>query len=130
MASFLANNGGSPRRCEKHPGGENPPDHLFLDLFWMQVVEPYAISEPFSTAGKVNLNYQMLPFRNIRRAKSAGFATKLVFVTVSLETALDRNAKRERTVPEEIVREKAETIYTAFEIAAKEADHVEMVWND
>ncbi|MEI6494040.1 MAG: Verru_Chthon cassette protein A, partial [Verrucomicrobiota bacterium] len=25
------------------------PDHLFLDNFWMPVVEPYAISEPFST---------------------------------------------------------------------------------
>jgi uncharacterized protein (TIGR02600 family) len=40
-----------------------------MDLFWMPVVEPYAISEPFSTAGKVNLNYQMVPFQNyIRRA--------------------------------------------------------------
>jgi hypothetical protein len=39
-----------------------PPDHLFLDLFWMPIVEPYAISEPFSTAGKVNMNYEMVPF--------------------------------------------------------------------
>jgi uncharacterized protein (TIGR02600 family) len=39
-----------------------PPDHLFLDLFWMPVVEPYAISEPFSTAGKVNMNYEIVPF--------------------------------------------------------------------
>ena len=39
-----------------------PPDHLFLDLFWMPVVDPYAISEPFSTAGKVNLNYEIVPF--------------------------------------------------------------------
>lgn len=67
---------------------------------------------------------------NIRRAKAAGFTTKLLFVTVSLETALARNAARERTVPEEVVREKAETIYTAFEIAAKEVDDVEVVWND
>ncbi|MDF1811196.1 MAG: Verru_Chthon cassette protein A [Verrucomicrobiales bacterium] len=51
-----------------HPGAKNPPDHLLLDLFWMPVVEPYAISEPFSTAGKVNLNYQILPFTYIRRA--------------------------------------------------------------
>ena len=40
------------------------PDHLFLDLFWMPVVEPYALSEPFSTAGKVNLNYEIVPFGN------------------------------------------------------------------
>jgi uncharacterized protein (TIGR02600 family) len=39
-----------------------PPDHLWLDLFWMPVVEPYAISEPFSTAGKVNMNYEIVPF--------------------------------------------------------------------
>ena len=39
-----------------------PPDHLLLDLFWMPVVEPYAVSEPFSTAGKVNMNYEIVPF--------------------------------------------------------------------
>ena len=45
-----------------------PPDHLFLDLFWMPVVEPYAISEPFSTAGKVNMNYAIVPFGYINRS--------------------------------------------------------------
>lgn len=48
-----------------HPGADTnlgPPDHLMLDLFHMPVVEPYAISEPFSTAGKVNMNYVMAPF--------------------------------------------------------------------
>jgi uncharacterized protein (TIGR02600 family) len=39
-----------------------------MDLFWMPVVEPYAVSEPFSTAGKVNINYQIVPFNHIRRA--------------------------------------------------------------
>lgn len=54
-----------------HPGqtGANQPkDHLIMDLFWMPVCEPYAISEPFSTAGKVNLNYEIAPFRYLRRA--------------------------------------------------------------
>lgn len=51
-------------------GGQNPPDHLLLEFFWMPVVEPYAISEPFSTAGKVNMNYQIFPFTNIRRASA------------------------------------------------------------
>ncbi|GEP42277.1 hypothetical protein BGE01nite_15680 [Brevifollis gellanilyticus] len=55
--------GGPPRL-----GGSNPPDHLLLEFFWMPVVEPYAISEPFSTAGKVNLNYQIFPFTHIKRA--------------------------------------------------------------
>ena len=51
-----------------HPGSANPPDHLILDLFQMPVVEPYAISEPFSTAGKVNLNWQIAPFSYIKRS--------------------------------------------------------------
>ncbi len=46
-----------------HPsGGVSPPDHLLLDLFSMPVVEPYAVSEPLSTAGKLNMNYQIAPF--------------------------------------------------------------------
>jgi uncharacterized protein (TIGR02600 family) len=50
-----------------HPGATNPPDHLWTDLFWMPVVEPYAISEPFSTAGKINMNYAIAPFDYITR---------------------------------------------------------------
>lgn len=50
-----------------HPGIATPKDHLWMDLFWMPVAEPYAISEPFSTAGKVNLNYQIVPFTYITR---------------------------------------------------------------
>ncbi|MFZ4779726.1 MAG: hypothetical protein ACOYM3_30575, partial [Terrimicrobiaceae bacterium] len=44
------------------------PDHLLMDLFWMPVVEPYAISDRFSTAGKINMNYQILPFTYIERS--------------------------------------------------------------
>ena len=58
----------NPLGKSAHPGAQTPPDHLFLDLFTMPIVEPYAISEPFSTAGKVNLNYQILPFSYIRRS--------------------------------------------------------------
>lgn len=60
----------SGHRYDSHPGAGSSgqlPDHLLLDLFWMPVVEPYAISENFSTSGKVNLNQQILPFRHIRR---------------------------------------------------------------
>lgn len=51
-----------------HPGWSLPRDHLLMDLFWMPVVEPYAISEPFSTAGKVNMNFEILPFTKIERS--------------------------------------------------------------
>lgn len=52
------------------------PDHLFIDLLWMPVVEPYAISEPFATAGKINLNYQMAPFTHIERSTGLYAALK------------------------------------------------------
>ncbi|MCB1225064.1 MAG: Verru_Chthon cassette protein A [Verrucomicrobiales bacterium] len=58
-------------------GGVNaPPDHYLLELFRMPIVEPYAISDPTSTAGKINLNYQMLPFTHIRRATGLHAAMK------------------------------------------------------
>lgn len=59
-----------------HPGQLSPPDHYLADLFWMPVVEPYAISETLSTAGKINMNYQMLPFTHIRRATALHAAMK------------------------------------------------------
>lgn len=45
-----------------------PPDHTILDWFWMPVVQPYAISERFSTAGKINMNYRIAPFGYVKRA--------------------------------------------------------------
>ncbi len=51
----------------RQQGGVDPPDHVIMDLFWMPVVEPYAISEPLSTAGKINMNYAMQPFKHIER---------------------------------------------------------------
>lgn len=51
------------------PGGfTSDPDYLMMDLFWMPVVEPYAISEPLSTAGKINMNYQIVPFTYLERS--------------------------------------------------------------
>lgn len=61
---------------EPHPGTQSPRDHLLMDLFWMPVIEPYAISEPFSTAGKVNLNYEIAPFSYIRRTTALHAAMK------------------------------------------------------
>jgi|GEM_PF-1627475 len=54
-----------------HPGlataANKAPDHLYLDFFWMPVAEPYPISDQLSTAGKINLNYQIMPFPYINR---------------------------------------------------------------
>jgi uncharacterized protein (TIGR02600 family) len=62
------------------PPYTSPPDHLWLDLFWMPEAEPYAISEPFSTGGKVNLNYEIVPFTYIKRATAlrAAMATEKI----------------------------------------------------
>lgn len=53
---------------KSHIGGASSEDYRISDLFWMPAVEPYAISETLSTAGKINLNYMIMPFTYIRRA--------------------------------------------------------------
>jgi len=76
-----------------HPGNTNragdgttlqgaPPDHLLLDLFHMSVVEPYAVSEPLSTAGKINMNYQIAPFSYIKRGTGISAVLKSEKLTV------------------------------------------------
>jgi hypothetical protein len=68
-----------------HPGNASPgtslPDHLLLDLFWMPVVEPYGISEPFATSGKINLNYPIAPFSYITRKTGLDAVLKSVMIT-------------------------------------------------
>ena len=58
---------GSPVNTPVGPPYTTPPDHLLLDLFHMPVVEPYAISEPLSTAGRINMNHRIVPFTYINR---------------------------------------------------------------
>jgi len=60
-ASYTAINAPQP------PPYTIPPDSTFLDFFTMPIVEPYAISEPLSSAGKVNMNYQIVPFTYLVR---------------------------------------------------------------
>ncbi len=56
-----------PAADTAHPGFATPPDYLVLDNFWMPVVEPYALSTPMATAGKINLNDQIAPFTWLHR---------------------------------------------------------------
>ncbi len=77
----------------QHYGANNPPDYLLADLFNMPVVEPYAISEPLSTAGRINLNYQILPFTGIKR--TTGLHAVLSGQRVSaIPNSLSQNANR------------------------------------
>jgi len=73
---------------ERHPGNVmTPRDHLLLDLFTMPFVEPYLISEPLSTAGRVNLNYHIVPFPYIKRSTALRAALASMRVT-AVKTAL------------------------------------------
>lgn len=57
----------APLAGSSHFGLTAPADRLLLDLFHLPVVEPYAISEPFSTAGRINMNTQIMPFTTLVR---------------------------------------------------------------
>lgn len=70
-----------------HPGLLSPPDHLLLDLFWMPIAEPYPISDQFSTAGKINLNYAIMPFSYIKRKTALHALMKAIWMTVLPDTA-------------------------------------------
>lgn len=61
-----------------HLGATAPADSALLDLFWMPVVDPYPISQPLSTAGKVNMNSQIAPFSYIKRSTAIMGALKSV----------------------------------------------------
>ncbi len=51
-----------------HFGFKDPPDRWWLDFFWMPPVEPQGVCDDMATEGKVNLNYQIIPFTWIKRA--------------------------------------------------------------
>lgn len=68
--------------------------------------------------------------RQMEQAKAMGFTIRLVYVVVSLQTSLERNAKRTRVVPESVIREKAQNIATSFQIVAPHADEVQVINND
>lgn len=67
---------------------------------------------------------------SIKQARAAGFEISLLYVKCSLETSLQRNARRERVVPEQVVREKFATIATSFEIVSMYVDNVKVIDND
>lgn len=63
-----------------HPGAGSSADSALLDLFWMPVVDPYPISQPLSTSGKVNMNCQIAPFTYVTRSTALLGALKSVKV--------------------------------------------------
>ncbi|CAN5758141.1 hypothetical protein BH09VER1_BH09VER1_12880 [soil metagenome] len=82
----------NPSIGSSHPGLSGLPDYLFLDLFWMPVAEPYPISEEFSTAGKINLNYKIMPFPYINRKTGMYALLKSTWLT-ALNTSMAADYK-------------------------------------
>lgn len=85
------------------------PDFLWLDLFWMPIVQPYAISEPFSTGGKINMNYQIAPFSYIHRDTAVRAAMKAVNV-IAIPT---RSELSRMTAPEPYI-DSVDPSYASF----------------
>jgi len=94
-----------PFQGSSHPGFDKPADHLLLDFFWLPIVEPYPISERMSTAGKVNLNYQMWPFPYIERSTAIRGVMKPVPISVIKDhesrIAKTNAAPNSRSVPKQ-----------------------------
>jgi predicted kinase len=63
-------------------------------------------------------------------AREHGYRRVLMYVKVDLETALARNAKRVRRVPETAIREQAVGIASRFERLRGNADVVQVIRND
>jgi len=66
----------------------------------------------------------------IKDLQAQGYTTEIVYVKVSMKTSLKRNRQRERFVPEEIIREKAEFISTSFDILSSIADEITVIDNN
>jgi hypothetical protein len=75
----------NPAAGASHPGLPTTffgvGDHLYLDFLWMPVAEPYPISDQLSTAGKINLNYQIMPFSFIQRKTALHALMKNTWMT-------------------------------------------------
>lgn len=88
---FDRNTGGT----RDHFGFLTPRDHLWLENFWMPAVEPAGMSDGFSTEGKVNMNYQIMPFLWIKRASAMYGALHGVRVTAIPSTAVSSGAYKD-----------------------------------
>jgi predicted kinase len=63
-------------------------------------------------------------------AHAAGYNVEVVYVTCSMASALIRNAGRDRSVPENLLRDKYSTIATSFEIISRYVDGTTVINND
>ncbi|MBL9114814.1 MAG: Verru_Chthon cassette protein A [Verrucomicrobiaceae bacterium] len=79
---------GIPHTGRGQPG--MPADHLFMDLFWMPLVDPRPYSYGCATEGKININFQIMPFRHVIRSTGVHAVLKGEFVTAINSTLASR----------------------------------------
>ena len=65
----------------------------------------------------------------IGMAHELGYTVILCYVKTTLAVALERNRKRERTVPEYILRDRYSLLATSFDIVSGYADEIRVVNN-
>ena len=85
----------------------------------------YAIPGTGGTTGKDGEKSKKVQY--LRRAKDAGFVTRVVLLTCSDDVALKRNARRPRQLPEEIVKSSIEAAAAAFEVLSKQCDMAQQI---
>lgn len=66
----------------------------------------------------------------IQDAKGLGYTVELCYVKVSLATAIERNSKRERVVPQYIIEEKFSLLPVSLDVLAGYVDSFVVVKND
>ena len=68
--------------------------------------------------------------RMTQQAQELGYEVEMVYVKVTLATSIERNSKRDRVVPMEVIIEKYEQIESAMKIAEKFVDTFTVIDNE
>jgi predicted kinase len=111
----------------KDPAPLHPWSKDVTDRMWSDCLAGLTSDEITLLDGTGTNSEDMI--RKIRDAKNAGFEAVLLYVRVPLTVALERNAARERNVPESIVIQKSTEITISFDIVRNHADSVTVVDN-
>ncbi|MFZ4594813.1 MAG: Verru_Chthon cassette protein A, partial [Verrucomicrobiaceae bacterium] len=86
-----------------HFGFSSPRDHLWLEFFHLPTTEPEGFGDAVSTEGKVNMNYQMMPFTWIERSTAMHGALHGVRLTAIPSTAVAAKDKHNDPINNETV---------------------------
>ncbi len=100
----------------------SPPDHLWLEFFTHPITEPWPMTANFAAEGKVNMNYQVLPWTWLRRATAMHGALEGVRLTAIPTTALtaENNSSKGRNDGSHVAQEFRYAINASATLAAFE----------